>query len=137
MYGRGRPSNLSAKTTKFFGAFLVYAAALWLIASPAFAQTAPSPTVAPGVMPQASEAQTKPLTPSAKRKLHAEMVERINANTVSIISGTPGATYFRAASDIAFALDDGDNLRILPILGKGAEQNAYDILYLKGVDLGF
>jgi TRAP-type uncharacterized transport system substrate-binding protein len=64
------------------------------------------------------------------------MLAKINTNTVSIISGTPGAGFFRIASDIALALDDGENLRVLPILGKGAEQNAYDILYLKGVDLG-
>src|SRR3954464_7131476 len=67
----------------------------------------------------------------------ASLVERMNANTVTVISGTPGGTYFRAASDMAFVLDDGDNLRILPVLGKGAGQNAYDIRFLKGVDLGF
>jgi TRAP-type uncharacterized transport system substrate-binding protein len=65
------------------------------------------------------------------------LAERMNANTVSVISGTPGGTYFRMASDMAFVLDDGENLRILPILGKGAGQNAYDIRFLKGVDLGF
>ena len=65
------------------------------------------------------------------------LAERINANTVSVISGTPGGTYFRMASDMAFAFDDGENLRVLPILGKGAGQNAYDIRFLKGVDLGF
>jgi TRAP-type uncharacterized transport system substrate-binding protein len=63
--------------------------------------------------------------------------ERMNANTVTVISGTPGGTYFRMASDLAFVLDDGDNLRILPVLGKGAGQNAYDIRFLKGIDLGF
>jgi TRAP-type uncharacterized transport system substrate-binding protein len=60
----------------------------------------------------------------------------MNANTVAIISGTPGGTYFRMASDMAFVLDN-ENLRVLPILGKGAGQNAYDIRFLKGVDLGF
>lgn len=65
------------------------------------------------------------------------LAARMNANTVSIISGTSGGTYFRMASDLAFALDDGENLRVLPILGKGAGQNAYDIRFLKGVDLGF
>ena len=67
----------------------------------------------------------------------AAIAERMNANTVTVISGTPGGTYFRAASDMAFVLDDGDNLRILPVLGKGAGQNAYDIRFLRGVDLGF
>ena len=62
--------------------------------------------------------------------------EWMNANAVSVISGTPGGTYFRMASDLAFVLDS-DELRVLPILGKGAGQNAYDIRFLKGVDLGF
>jgi uncharacterized protein len=75
-------------------------------------------------------AQTSPMSEAA-------LGERMNANTVSVVSGTPGGTYFRMASDMAFVLDDGDNLRILPILGKGAGQNAYDIRFLKGVDLGF
>jgi TRAP-type uncharacterized transport system substrate-binding protein len=61
----------------------------------------------------------------------------MNANTVAVISGTPGGTYFRMASDLAFALDDGDNLRILPVLGKGAGQNAYDVRFLRGIDIGF
>jgi uncharacterized protein len=64
------------------------------------------------------------------------LAERLNANTVSVISGTPGGTYFRMASDMAFVLDS-DDVRVLPILGKGAGQNAYDIRFLKGVDLGF
>jgi len=67
----------------------------------------------------------------------AALGERMNANTIAVVSGTPGGTYFRMASDMAFVLDDGDDLRILPILGKGAAQNAYDIRFLKGVDLGF
>ena len=67
----------------------------------------------------------------------ASLGERMNANTVSVITGTPGGTYFRIGADLAFVLDDGDKLRILPILGKGAGENAYDIRFLKGVDLGF
>jgi TRAP transporter TAXI family solute receptor len=67
----------------------------------------------------------------------AAISERMNANTVSVITGTPGGTYFKIGADLAFVLDDGDRLRILPILGKGAGENAYDIRFLKGVDLGF
>jgi uncharacterized protein len=67
----------------------------------------------------------------------ASLGERMNANTVSVITGTPGGTYFRIGADLAFVLDNGDKLRILPILGKGAGENAYDIRFLKGVDLGF
>lgn len=74
--------------------------------------------------------QAEPLTEAA-------LSERMNANTVTVVTGTPGGTYFRAGADLAFALDDGDKLRILPILGKGAGENAYDVRFLRGVDLGF
>jgi TRAP transporter TAXI family solute receptor len=33
-------------------------------------------------------------------------------------------------------LDDGDNFRILPVIGKGGGQNIRDVRFLKGVDLG-
>jgi TRAP-type uncharacterized transport system substrate-binding protein len=33
-------------------------------------------------------------------------------------------------------LDDGDNLRVLVVLGRGGGQNIKDVRYLKGVDLG-
>nr|WP_238243278.1 TAXI family TRAP transporter solute-binding subunit [Methylobacterium iners] len=67
----------------------------------------------------------------------AALSEQMNANTVSVITGTPGGTYFRIGADLAFVLNDGDKLRVLPILGKGAGENAYDIRFLKGVDIGF
>ena len=41
----------------------------------------------------------------------------------------------RFVDDIAKIVDDGDNLRILPVVGKGGAQNLRDLLYLKGVDL--
>lgn len=73
----------------------------------------------------------------AESQTEAMLGERMNASTVTIVTGTPGGTYFRVGADLAFVLDDGDTLRILPILGKGAGENAYDIRFLKGVDLGF
>ena len=33
-------------------------------------------------------------------------------------------------------VDDGDNLRVLPIVGKGVAQNVKDVMYLRGVDMG-
>jgi TRAP transporter TAXI family solute receptor len=33
-------------------------------------------------------------------------------------------------------LDDGNNLRVLPVIGRGGYQNMMDVLHLKGVDLG-
>src|SRR3954464_8231694 len=62
--------------------------------------------------------------------------ERINANTISIISGNPNATYMTAAYDMSAVLDDGDEFRILPVIGKGGGQNIKDVRFLKGIDLG-
>src|SRR5271169_4804077 len=61
---------------------------------------------------------------------------RLNANTVTLISGTIGGTYVQIGADLASVLDDGENLRVLPIVGRGSVQSIADILYLKGVDVG-
>lgn len=70
------------------------------------------------------------------QETHQQTVARVNGGRVGIISGGIGGTYIRIATDLASVLDDGDNVRILPIMGKGSVQNITDILYLKGVDIG-
>src|SRR5437764_10349786 len=65
-----------------------------------------------------------------------ETADRLNANTVTIMSGTIAGTYVQFGADLASALDDGDNLRVLAIVGRGSVQGVADILFLKGVDLG-
>ena len=61
---------------------------------------------------------------------------RINSNTVSVVSGNLNGTYISIAYDLSAVLDDEDNLRILPVVGKGGGQNIRDVRFLKGVDLG-
>jgi TRAP-type uncharacterized transport system substrate-binding protein len=61
--------------------------------------------------------------------------ERKNAWTVGIAGGLIDGTYMRFADELAKVLDDGDNLRILPIVSYGAASNLDDLLYLRGVDL--
>src|SRR5260370_31019803 len=41
----------------------------------------------------------------------------------------------RCADELGKVLDDGDNLRILPIVSYGADSNLDDLLYLRGVDI--
>ena len=64
--------------------------------------------------------------------------EQPNQNTVSIISGSPGsdATYLQVAYDLAAVLNDGENLRVLPVVGIGGPQNIRDVRVLKGIDIG-
>ena len=65
----------------------------------------------------------------------ATLRENKNAWTVGIVGGLFTGTYMRLAAEMATALDDGDNLRILPIVSFGAASNLDDLLYLHGVDL--
>ena len=62
--------------------------------------------------------------------------DRLNANTVTLMSGTIGGTYVQIGADLSSALDDGDKLRVLSIVGRGSVQGIADVLYLRGVDLG-
>jgi TRAP transporter TAXI family solute receptor len=66
----------------------------------------------------------------------AQTKQALNANTVTLISGTIGGTYVQFGADLASVLDDGNKLRILPIVGRGSVQSVADILFLQGVDLG-
>jgi uncharacterized protein len=61
---------------------------------------------------------------------------KANENVVTIISGNPNGGYLTIAHDIAAVVDEGDDLRVLPIVGKGAVGNMRDVLFLKGVDMG-
>jgi TRAP transporter TAXI family solute receptor len=40
------------------------------------------------------------------------------------------------AYDLSAVLDNGDEFRVLPVIGKGGGQNIKDVRFLKGVDLG-
>src|SRR6516165_7165710 len=62
--------------------------------------------------------------------------QALNANTVTLITGTIGGTYVQIGADLASLLDDGNKLRVLPIVGRGSVQSVADILFLQGVDLG-
>lgn len=79
--------------------------------------------------PVASRA-ANPLDPTAAE------VARVNADTVGVISGGVDGTYIRIATDLSSTLDDGDQLRVLAVVGKGSLQNVSDILYLRGIDIG-
>src|SRR6266478_4935164 len=64
--------------------------------------------------------------------------EQPNSNTIGLISGSPSSddTYLQMANDLSQVLNDGDNLRILPIVGIGGPRNIRDVRYVKGIDIG-
>src|SRR6201991_3291230 len=66
----------------------------------------------------------------------AQTKQALNANTVTLITGTIVGTYVQIGADLASVLDDGNKLRVLPIVGRGSVQSVADILFLQGVDIG-
>jgi hypothetical protein len=76
-------------------------------------------------------------TAQAQQQSRSTLVDKINANTLMILTAGSGLTFAPLAHDLATVLNDGDNLRILPVQGYSAFQNVRDVRYLRGVDMGF
>ena len=55
--------------------------------------------------------------------------------TVGMLAGDVDSTGLRIASDLARVLDNGNELRIIPMAGKGSIQNINDLFTLKPVDI--
>jgi uncharacterized protein len=64
--------------------------------------------------------------------------EQPNINTIGLVSGSPNSedTYLQIAHEMAEVLNDGENLRVLPISGIGGPRNIRDVRYVKGIDVG-
>jgi uncharacterized protein len=132
------------RVTRFLVALAILLAAL-------MPQTLPTAAQSPGTKPDAPASSsllwlaqakpaaataTKPARQPVARSTHQAVTDALNQNTVTVISGNPNGTYMFLAYDLSAALDNGDELRILPIIGKGGYQNVKDILHLRGIDLG-
>ena len=55
--------------------------------------------------------------------------------TVGVAGGLRSGTYMTFANELAQVLDDGDNLRVIPVVTYGAASNMDDLLYLKQIDV--
>ncbi len=74
--------------------------------------------------------QSTSISPEARYR------ETMNSNTITILGASLSGAYIKIVEDIAKAANDGDKLRILPVVGEGGSQNIRDLLYMKGVDAG-
>lgn len=61
--------------------------------------------------------------------------QRVNDNVLFLMGGQPGATFSQLAHDISVVVEDGNNLRVLPVIGGAAVQNVEDVLYLRSIDM--
>ena len=64
-----------------------------------------------------------------------QMRQRVNDNVLFLMGGQPGATFSQLAHDISVVVEDGNNLRVLPVVGGAAVQNVEDVLYLRSIDM--
>ena len=80
-------------------------------------------------------AQARAAAPTAATEGEQDSAARVNSWTVGVAGGLLEGTFIRFAAELGKALDDGENLRVLPIVTYGAAENINDLLYLKGVDI--
>jgi hypothetical protein len=96
-------------------------------ASPSRAQETEPATAEPLVLAQAQgQAQPRPAPPGIR--------ERMNAWTIGLASGLLEGAPLRFTAEIARALNDGDEMRVIPMVTRGVGDNLKDLLYLRGVD---
>jgi len=98
--------------------------------APQVAQTQAQPPRNNRAAPAAPAVQL--ITPSAGE---LDMRTRVNNWAVTVLGGYNTGVLIRMAVDIQTAFEDGDNLRILPVVSHGAKQNVLDLLYLRGADI--
>lgn len=75
------------------------------------------------------------ITTSAQAQESSDQRQLVNDGVVRLMAGTYESTDMRMAVDMANALDDDYDLRIIPMVGKGSVRNVEDLLYLRGVDI--
>src|SRR5258705_10413781 len=97
-------------------------------------------TMACGLTARAEETEYDPAKVSESLKAIFQFgsvatKQALNANTVTLMSGTIGGTYVQFGADLASVLDDGNKLRVLPIVARGSVRTAAAILFLPAVVL--
>jgi TRAP-type uncharacterized transport system substrate-binding protein len=98
--------------------------------APSGAQTQPAQS-------KALQSKNVPRAPAAEPVGEAGAIIAANMWTMGLASGLPEGTFIRFGAEIARNLNDGDKLRIIPMITYGATDNVKDLLYLKGVDVAF
>ena len=73
--------------------------------------------------------------PRVKRSAYeAELFKKLNEAAIGIAAGQLEGAPLRFATELGRVVDDGDKLRILPVVTRGPFENVHDLLYVRGVD---
>ena len=77
-----------------------------------------------------ADAQTRP----GSQPVMSELSRKINESTIGLAAGQPEGAPLRFATELARVLDDGNAMRVLPVVTRGPFENVNDLLYLRGID---
>ena len=72
---------------------------------------------------------------AAETKREPITKDKLNTWTIGLAAGRIEGAPLRLAAQLAQALDEGDSMRVLPIVSRGPFDNMYDLLYLRGIDM--
>jgi TRAP-type uncharacterized transport system substrate-binding protein len=154
MGGCAQPTTLSGFLPRccvaFAAAAMMGLAATAAQAAPATkrAESAATPRTITPKLSTPAQTQTQAAQPRKVRVVHRErrertndrastdLGERLNRNTLVIVSGGLESTDLAITHQLSAVLDDGDDLRILPMVGAGGGRNIRDVRFMKGIDLG-
>jgi TRAP-type uncharacterized transport system substrate-binding protein len=103
-----------------------------LVAPDASAQG--TPNTKPRQAAQAPEPKSSRGAAARSRGDESGLKLKLNNWTIGLAAGLLEGAPIRFAGELARVLDDGDNMRVLPIVTRGPFDNVFDLLYLRGID---
>src|SRR5680860_328729 len=80
-----------------------------------------------GTPSDTAQAKSRPTAQSVREDYRA----RLNDNMVTIMAGSAQGTDTAIVQDIAAVLDDGEALRVVPMIGKGPAQTVKEVMLMR------
>jgi TRAP-type uncharacterized transport system substrate-binding protein len=128
---------------RFYRLFQVVLVVICAFPAGLAAQSYPEPLPTPRQAPRTPNAATAAITTGARPATSPAVAQELarrkaNENVVTIMGSGRQTGYTQFAEDISNVIEGikGNELRVIPVLGKSAGQNIMDMLYLKGMDMG-
>jgi TRAP-type uncharacterized transport system substrate-binding protein len=94
--------------------------------------TSPSTASAQQRVRQPVTARAASVSPAAPEE--PSVRQALNDSTIGLAAGQLEGAPLRFATELARVLDDGPNMRVVPMVTRGIFDNIFDLLYLRGVD---
>lgn len=117
------------------GRVLLVIAAMSMVSGRGLTQTSPLADDLPLNQLKIAQAKSVPRAPTAAASGDSQSIAKINKWAIGLATGIPEGTYIRVGGEIARNLNNGDELRVIPMVTTGAVDNIRVLLYLKGVDI--